>query len=246
MLIDTLKNYWFSNKEAKIYLACLELGNTIASSIARKAWENRITTYSILKELKKRHIILEISKDWIKYFSAISPKKLLKNEELKIKKLKNALPELLALSNTYNNKPKVYFYEGVENLKNLYKDIIEEWKNSKNPYLSFAWTKNINHDIEEYLKWEFIKDREKVNIKSKVILSNTNWKYNEYHKDKYNHVIINDPIFEMWNEIVMYWTNKIGILNYTSGEIYGLSIKSKSLYKSLESMFNLIWKAYKK
>jgi hypothetical protein len=58
-------------------------------------------------------------------------------------------------------------------------------------------------------------------------------------------LIIEDPIFEMWNEIVIYW-NKIAVLSYKKDEIYWLIIESEVLSKWLKSMFNLIWKAYKK
>lgn len=83
MLINTLKDYDFSDREAKIYLTCLELWNTIVSSIAKHSWENRITTYSILKDFKLRNIAREITRNKVKYFSVISPEELLKQEEEK-------------------------------------------------------------------------------------------------------------------------------------------------------------------
>jgi sugar-specific transcriptional regulator TrmB len=52
--ISLLREYGFSEREAKIYLTCLEFGEDIPSSIARRARENRVTTYSILKDLTKK------------------------------------------------------------------------------------------------------------------------------------------------------------------------------------------------
>ncbi len=246
MLTQTLKNYWFSQKEAKIYLACLELGNAIVSSIARHSWEHRITTYSILKDLKKRGIAFEVTKNNVKYFSVIEPEQLLEQEEKKVEKLKNIMPELLAISNAFGNKPKVYFYEGREKLKNLFLEIVKEGYSMTEPYLSFAWTLEIDNEMQKFLDSEFKKQREKVSISSKVIISDINWDYNRYHKKNYEHIIISDPIFEMWNEIVLYWKNKIWILNYSTWEIYWLIIESNSLFKTFKSMFDLIWKTYKK
>jgi len=54
LLLSTLQNYGLSEKEAKIYLSAVELGPTLASTIARHAGEKRVTTYSILKELTKK------------------------------------------------------------------------------------------------------------------------------------------------------------------------------------------------
>lgn len=245
MLTETLKNYWFSNREAKVYLACLELWNTIASAIARKAWENRVTTYSILKELNKRWIVSEINKDWVKYFSAISPKKLLKNEEQKIKKLKNALPELLALSNIYNNKPKVYYYDWFEKVKELFMEIVDEWDNMKDPFLVFVWTQDIDKRFELFLDNEFRDYRKKQKTPTKAIIAGSKSNYSKYHKKEYETLIIDNPIFEMWNEIALYW-NKVAILSYNKDELYWLVIESKILFKWLKSMFNLIWQTQKK
>lgn len=53
-LIDLLIKNNFSEKEAKIYLACLQLKIANVSTISRYAQEKRSTTYSIIKELKKK------------------------------------------------------------------------------------------------------------------------------------------------------------------------------------------------
>jgi sugar-specific transcriptional regulator TrmB len=247
MLIKTLKNYWFSEKEAKVYLACLELWNALVSSIARHSGEHRITTYSILKDLKKRWISQELTKNKVKYFSVINPEQLLLLEEKKVEKLKKIMPELLAISNAFGNKPKVYFYEWREKLQNLFLEILKHWETMTEPFLSFTGTENIDKEFEKFLVWEFREKRSKIKIWTKVIMSDINWVYNKYHYESdYETVTISDPIFEMWNEIALYWKNKIAILNYKSWEIYGLIIESDTLFKTFKSMFNLIWKTYKK
>jgi sugar-specific transcriptional regulator TrmB len=54
MLKQILLDYGFTDKEADIYLTCLELGNAPVSSIARLLKDNRVTVYSILKNLVKK------------------------------------------------------------------------------------------------------------------------------------------------------------------------------------------------
>lgn len=53
-LINLLMKNNFSEKEAKIYLACLQLKIASASTIARYTQEKRSTTYSVIKELQKK------------------------------------------------------------------------------------------------------------------------------------------------------------------------------------------------
>lgn len=245
MLTNILEDYWFSHKEAKIYLTCLELGNSIVSAIARHSGENRITTYSILKDLKKRWIANEITKNSVKYFSVISPERLLEIEKNKINKLENVMPELLAISNIFWNKPKVYFYEWFERVKDLFKEIVDYWDYLTEPYLTFVWTTDMDPRFDEYFSTEFIEYRKKQKTTTRAIIADNKSKYTNYHLDMYNTLIIEDPIFEMWNEIVIYW-NRIAVLSYKKDEIYGLIIESEVLSKWLKSMFNLIWKAYKK
>ncbi|MEI8091824.1 MAG: helix-turn-helix domain-containing protein [bacterium] len=111
MLNQVLQENGFTGKEAKIYLATLELGSAPASSIARHAEENRITTYTVLKELCKKSIATEVIRGKIKYYTVISPKRLLKLQEEKSKKLEKMIPTLLAIADKHGNAPKIYFYE---------------------------------------------------------------------------------------------------------------------------------------
>ncbi|USN58875.1 MAG: hypothetical protein H6767_02015 [Candidatus Peribacteria bacterium] len=156
------------------------------------------------------------------------------------------LPELLAISNKYNSKTKVYFYEGFERLKELFKEIVDAGANMTEPYLTFVGTLEMEPHMKEFLETEFIEYRMKQNTPTKAIIADNNSNYAKYHVDKHDTLIINDPIFTMGNEIVLYEGNKIGVLSYFSKEVYGLVIESEVLHTALKGMFHLIWKAYKK
>jgi sugar-specific transcriptional regulator TrmB len=110
-LITTLQNYGFSEKEAKVYLTCLELGSSLASTIARRAELNRGTTYSILEDFKRQGTASETIKDEVKYFSVLSPEILFKREEEKYEKMKSGLPDLLALTEKLGTRPKTQSFE---------------------------------------------------------------------------------------------------------------------------------------
>ncbi len=53
-MIDILQHYGFTEKEAKVYLAVFTLGSAPGSTVARHAGENRVTVYTILRDLGKR------------------------------------------------------------------------------------------------------------------------------------------------------------------------------------------------
>jgi len=58
--------------------------------------------------------VTEVTRDEVKYYSAISPDILFKKREEKYEKIKSGLPELLAITNKFGNRPRTQFFEGLE------------------------------------------------------------------------------------------------------------------------------------
>ena len=111
ILVTDLETYGFTEKESRVYLTCLELGASLASTIARRAEVNRGTTYSILKDFQRRGIANETIKAGLKYFSVMKPDLLFRQEEEKYEHMKSCLPELLAVTERLGNRPKTQFFE---------------------------------------------------------------------------------------------------------------------------------------
>ena len=107
-----------------MYLATLELGQAPASQIARKIQENRVTIYSALQNMITKHWILTVRKNKVVQYSAVSPKTLLKIAQEKADLISEKMPEFLALSTLFNDKPSVQFYEGLDGLKLVYEDTL--------------------------------------------------------------------------------------------------------------------------
>ena len=124
-LTTLLKQFGFNEKEAKIYLTCLELGQAPVSSIARNVGEQRVTTYAIIKKLVARGVLQSSTQKTGTFYSAIEPEELLRKWEVKIQTFKDKIPELIALNGKYDNRPKVQFYEGIEGLKYAYEQILK-------------------------------------------------------------------------------------------------------------------------
>ena len=97
-LATLLEQFGLNEKEAKVYLACLELGQAPVSSIARNIKEQRVTTHYILKGLVAKGIAQSFVKNKSAFYSVIQPDKLFQNRETKIEIFKEKLPELMAIS----------------------------------------------------------------------------------------------------------------------------------------------------
>lgn len=243
MLERTLQEFWFTEKQAKIYLICLELGMAPASSIARRSWANRITTYSALKDMCKRWVAYELIKNEIRYYTVISPKELVASEKKKYDKINGVLPDLMSLALTWQaNKSKTYYYEWIDWIKELYEDQlschIKYW---------FFWWNKAPKILKEYRNNYLIPKRIDKKIFSKVVLSW--WIYNKSRLSKEANrevVIINDDLFTLDCDISLYNGNKVSICIYPSeNDISWVIIESEQMYNSLFCIFNLIWRSNK-
>src|SRR3989338_10729175 len=129
MLKEQLEKIGMADKEAKVFLASLELGSSAVQEIAKKADINRATTYVIIEKLMKKGLMSSVEKGKKTYFQTEDPKRLLKlleeqEEGLKRKEeeFKKYLPELETLFNIAEEKPKVRFFEGKEGLITIRED----------------------------------------------------------------------------------------------------------------------------
>ena len=154
------------------------------------------------------------------------------------------MPELIALRNWGENKPKVSLFEWAEWLKFLYQDTIKkEWSEIK----AFLGHTNTDKYLQKYLNSVHIKERQKNNVNAKILMpicmSKDKWYEPNDDKSIYKlteiRYIENDK-FNMYNEIDLYDENKIWIMLYGTNEMFGLLIESKSIYDMLVSLFDLL------
>jgi len=124
-MLTELKNLGLSEKEAKVYLAALELGSSSVQKIGRKAGVNRATTYVMIESLIKRGLVSSFEQGKKRFFAATHPSqlvRLIRQKELDIQELKenlekDLLPQLLSIHNIAGDKPKVRFFEGKAGLQ---------------------------------------------------------------------------------------------------------------------------------
>lgn len=150
------------------------------------------------------------------------------------------MPEFLALAETFGNKPKVQFFEGLEGVKKMYEDLLS----SDTEIRSFLGIEHTNKELLHYLYRDFLVRRIKNDIFAKVILSDTgeNKKYAGIdEKAKKESILISNPTFSIEGGIDLYGPNKINIILFSDNEMSGLTIYSEKLYQTLKSIFDLIW-----
>jgi HTH-type transcriptional regulator, sugar sensing transcriptional regulator len=232
-----LEDLGIKDKKADVYLACLELGSATATRIAKKAEIKRPYFYDLADDLVKKGLIIKTVKGKIMHFSPQDPEKLKNIQEERLKKINEMLPELKSIFNTSGAKPKIYFYEGKDGIKEINKDTLK----FKGEIVGFSTEKYLNAE-EKKLSREYAKERVKNNLKARVIGPVSSEFIDLKKRDQIElrtTKMLPKNLYESSVEIVIYG-NRISIVNYK--EIFGFIIESSDIANVLKMIFELIWK----
>jgi len=145
-----LMEYGFSEKEASVYLAMLELGPSSAQEIAKQAGVNRATTYVMIESLKRRGLVSSLERGKKVCFVAESPQHLLvlmRQEEQRVEqkrhRFESLLPQFMALFRAVDDKPRVRFFEGDEGISAGREAIEEILRGNKSAYVFIHYDKDM-------------------------------------------------------------------------------------------------------
>jgi sugar-specific transcriptional regulator TrmB len=120
-IIKQLKDIGLKQNESEIYLFLLQNGISTPPAISKGTNIARTNCYNILNSLKEKDVIDEKLKGKKKVYIARDPKTLKLNLERKIESLDKLVPDLEAIYVTQKNKPNFSFFDGWNEVKNIYK-----------------------------------------------------------------------------------------------------------------------------
>ena len=124
MIDTTLSNLivqsGLDDKEAKAYLALLEIGQGTAAEIAKKAGLKRSIAYHVLGRLKDLGFATELPNLKIREFASTDPEKLFSKLKNTVNSLKEMMPYIKALQNKGRNRPRFEYFEGKEAIASVY------------------------------------------------------------------------------------------------------------------------------
>lgn len=236
-----LQKLGFSDNEAKVYVASLECGLASAQDIAQRANLKRTTVYSVLGYLIKRGIIGETKIKGKTRFMAEPPKRLLLLVKEMEEGIKQSLPELEAIYNKNEVKPKITYFEGIEGIKNIFEDTLRE-----KPKEILMWlTDYYFHKLPGY-SGDYIKERVKLNMHAKRIApAGSIWdrKNKQHDKEELSETITVPPDkFNIGIEVNVY-NNKLAFMNFA--ENIGIIIESKAIADAMRQAYALSWEGAK-
>lgn len=119
-LLRTLESIGFDEKESRVYLALLELGQGTATEVAEKAGLKRPIVYHVVDRLKEKGYAHDVIKQGIKKFAVSEPSNIFKTVETAVDDFKFMLPVMRALQDKGREKPKIEFFEGKDAVLSVY------------------------------------------------------------------------------------------------------------------------------
>ncbi len=254
-LVKKVEKAGLSPKEAKVYIALLELGGgAYPAALAKQTKLSRSSVYMVLMHLSVKDLVNEIKKKNKQFYQINNPKKLislskgkLTTVEDEIDAAKNVLPELEGLFNALEYKPKVTYYEGVEGITFVYSTHVTV----ESPYTMYAWANT--GELEDLLSQKFLlwyrKEKERNRIKGKIILPNNiatkNFSKTIYKNIKKEYVpemkYISTEAFPYKAEITVYDKNKVSIVTLVKGKLIGVIIEDETVSGLMRMIFNIGW-----
>ena len=244
-LTENLKKFGLSEKEAKVYLASLELGDSTATDIAIKSSLPRTLVYDILERLIEQGLISYSIKNNKKYFLAVHPKELLNILREKETTISSVMPELEEIYKKEGTKrPKVEIYEGKEGMKTVMNDIL---RSELKEFLAYGSSRSSYKVIPSFMN-DWHKKRIKQKVVMKIIYNNTkqaksmvkNFKSTlDYTKYKFMPIELESPT------ATIIYGDKVILQSWTK-EPFAVMIKSKEMAENQRRYFEELWKIAKK
>jgi HTH-type transcriptional regulator, sugar sensing transcriptional regulator len=171
-LVESLKNLGLNEKEAKVYLALLQLGKSTAYNVATRSGLKKPTTYVILGQLVDKGFAVNIPRAKKQLFVAVSPDECMALVKEKIKLSEQDLPELLALKKKQEHRVNVAYFEGLPGIRESYKKLVRTMRDipiEKRELVGFyAKRDRLDDDLERYFD-ELNAEMSQKNIKRRVV-----------------------------------------------------------------------------
>ncbi len=240
MYEKALKAAGLDEKQASIYIACLELGPSKVPEIARSAHMKRTTAYGIVDELVSMGLISESYKGKTKVYGAEDPKVIEAMLEEKKRRIAEALPGLSDLFLTHHKRPRIAFFEGREGVKKIYDDALAC---TTRQIKMIARVRQHNEAVGDAFVKEFIRKRIARGITARVLHPKSGDLYSSergMEDPKLKRQVRYLPPNVFYAAMIMLYDQKVAMVS-TKEENYGFIIESKEFSGTLSAYFDFMW-----
>ncbi len=234
-----LKSFGLTEKEATLYLANLELGDSSPADIAKRAQINRSTAYVLLDGLVEKGFVSQVAGKK-KLYQAEHPKKLLMRYRGQLADFEQSLPWLMSFVNSKDEQPSIRFFTDLKGIKQAYEESL--LLPPKSELLAFGSAQATETVLKGFIE-SYLKRRVERGIRVRAITPSDAGGRAVKNRDKreLRETRFVDPkLFTQKTEINIYG-HKVMVVSLQHGELIGLIIESPTLTESFRQMFDIIW-----
>jgi len=238
-----VENLGLTDKEAAVYLAILELGASTVQPIANHSGVKRTSIYYFINHLVELGLV-EVAKVRNRLtYKALSPERMVSLQENRLKEIRQALPSFLSVFNVSTEKPKISYFEGPEQMKNI---LLEEARCKKE--LLAIWSAQ---EVTELFGTKLLKEtndtRRAKGVHVRVVrLKDNDESFGQFlggeqenRELRYAPEGTNFPM-----AISIYDTGKVGLLT-SRKEGFGILIESEEFTQAMRTLFEAFWSVSK-
>jgi HTH-type transcriptional regulator, sugar sensing transcriptional regulator len=234
-MITKLMKLGFSEGEARVYVAALELGETSIANIAKKSNVERTSVYGFTESLRKRGLMAVSKRGKRAVYVAGDPKRLRGEVKEREHMVEKVLPELLSITNLITNKPRVRFFDSKEGIYDIYRETLEFPDSRILIWMSNPWFDNARFWTDYYLPMRLEK---KVFMRAIMPKDADSESFAKDNQKSLRDTRMTDES-DISADIMLYGTRSVAIVSYQ--ESTAIVLESKQLYDTLRGIFEAHW-----
>lgn len=237
---DVLKKIGLDADETAVYLAALEMGPSLVTSIAKRSGVKRTTVYLVAKSLMEKGLLGEYKTRHGIHLSAQPPEYLLTKVEEQKKEVEEIIPQLKALTRKDDYRPQVKYFEGKEGYYAVAEDTLQKHA------AEILWLGN-PEEIYKIIgkKWDdefYVPKRMERKIKMRALLLEDDWSRELKNTDeKFLRQTRFLPKSFPFHSTELIYQNKIAYFS-SQKELICVLIESTDLAEMEKAKFELLWK----
>lgn len=243
MLKDDLKEVGLTEKEARIYLAGLELGPVSIIDLARKTKENRTSLYHTVEGLIKRGFFTIIKKGNKKLYSPEDPGLLKRAAQQRLDQVSGIVKDLLALQKKGSLKPIMHMYDGMEGIKAVFQETIYAKEKTIYGFTGIEHLATASKSLMDFLLNEYTALRKKNGVFAKLIIPDTpgGRTYHASDNEKFRESrFVSADKYNFPSEYLVY-DDVVCLLAFSEREQFAITIQSKAMADTMKMIFNFMW-----
>lgn len=231
-------NLGLSEKEAAVYLAALELGDATVQPLAQKAGLRRTSLYHFIGNLVDLGLLERAKVRGRMHYRPRPPEELVSLQERRLEEIREALPQFAGLYNTSARKPRISYFEGPEQMRQV---MLEELKCKE------AWYLGPTQDVTDLLGERFMERLDRQRRERKVLLhvirfqeKQVGFKGSDGGGDHLREVRMAPGGTYTPMTIAIFDSGKVGFLT-SRKEGFGILVESVELCEAMRLMYAAYW-----